>query len=184
MLARGLARPAGRSRGRPPPAPSTRGCRSRIADRPGSTMMWPISDGEPVRAAEQPAVGHDPAADPGPDGDEQHVVVPASGAETELAVRGHARVVVDLARQPERLAQSARAIGRSRHARFGAKRSTPVGRVDQSGGSDARPRRRRRVEHGPRAGRSSARAIASASSAGVAMFSRSRTHRPGRRGTS
>src|SRR5512132_834176 len=60
--------------------------------------------GGPVRAAEQPAVGHDPAADPGAHRDEQQVPVPAPRAETELAVGGHARVVVHLAGKSERIA--------------------------------------------------------------------------------
>ena len=53
--------------------------------------------GEAVRAPEQPAVGDDPAADPGAHGDQEQMPVPATRAEAELPVGGHARVVVDLA---------------------------------------------------------------------------------------
>ena len=126
---------------------------------------------EPVRAAEQPAVGDDPAADPGPDGDEQQVPVPASRAEAELAVGGHARVVVHLARQPERLAHPRARSARSRHARFGAKRSTP----SAASTIPALPTPTATTSVGraiARARSTIVSSVASSSSAGVGMFLR------------
>src|SRR5215211_3290568 len=92
--------------------------------------------GETVRAAEQPAVRHDPATDPRAHRDEQQMPVPATRAEPELTVRGHARVVVHLAGKTECVAHP-----------FGDREVAPgeVGgeaqdaflRVDQAGGPHA-----------------------------------------------
>src|SRR5439155_26645730 len=57
--------------------------------------------GEAVRAPEELPVGGDAAADPGADGDEQHVLRRAARPEPELSPRGDVRVVVDLTRKPE-----------------------------------------------------------------------------------
>ena len=50
--------------------------------------------GEPVAAPEEPPAGDDPASDPRPHGDQQHVVRTPARPEPELAPGGHVGVVV------------------------------------------------------------------------------------------
>src|SRR6185436_984243 len=89
--------------------------------------------GEAVRAPEQPAVRHDPTADPGAHRDEQQMPVPATGAEPILAVGGHARVVVYLAGKTERVAHP---LGDREVApgEVWGEAQDPLLRVDQPGG--------------------------------------------------
>jgi len=56
--------------------------------------MCPTSAANPLRAAEQLASDHDPAADPRSHGQQQHVGRTLPRPEPELAPRGHVRVVV------------------------------------------------------------------------------------------
>ena len=62
----GDARGAARGRGSPGPrrrSPGSRACRSGTGAPPGSTVTWPSSPAQPVRAGDEPTADHEPAAD-------------------------------------------------------------------------------------------------------------------------
>ena len=81
--------------------------------RPGRVER-PVADlgGEAVRAPEDPTVADDPAADAGPERDDQPVRDAAGGAVTQLTPRGGVGVVVDNDGQAEALDQRGAGAGR------------------------------------------------------------------------
>ena len=140
----------------PAPARRTAGLHDHVADLRG----------EAVRSSKELAANDDPAADAGADGHDEHLARTAARAESELAPRRGARVVLHHRRSPDRLLDSGgeRQVA-PRDVRREVQRRPPVG---ESRGPDADRRRRRGAREGPPTTASTIVAtVAPASDAGV-----------------